>query len=105
MERTGEEESSIDLPFSDIEELVARIRVGDLPDAPETSVTLEALSNALTTSKNSRDRLQLLRSEIERALAREDVQIERLHFALKTATNDEAYYRVVRRVAETEARK
>ncbi|KAG1680719.1 hypothetical protein FOA52_008051 [Chlamydomonas sp. UWO 241] len=67
-------------------------------EEPETSATVEALTNALRTTRYSLERLELLQLELTRGIERERLQVERLEFALEKAVKDEAYYKVLRRL-------
>ena len=58
------------------------------------------LSAALEASKTSLSRLMAVQNEINRAIEREKMQIERLQFSVDKAVRDEAYYRSLRKLSE-----
>lgn len=51
------------------------------------------LKAAIMSSKSTLLKLKLVQSEVEKAIAEETKQVERLMFALNKARNDAAYYR------------
>jgi hypothetical protein len=65
-----------------------------------SSAQQDILSAALEASKNSMNRLQAIQAEVERAIERERMQVERLEFSLDKCVRDEAYYRSLRKLLE-----
>lgn len=83
--------------ISDFSSLSAAPRM-QLPPAP--SAQEDMLGAALEASRLSLSRLTAIKNEVDRAIEREQMQVERLEFAVDKATKDEAYYRVLRVLQE-----
>ncbi|GAX77460.1 hypothetical protein CEUSTIGMA_g4904.t1 [Chlamydomonas eustigma] len=78
--------------------------VGDLPTRASiletNSAQQDILAAALEASKTSMNRLLAIQAEVEKAIERERVQVERLQFSLDKCVRDEAYYRSLRKLLE-----
>ncbi|KAI7840914.1 hypothetical protein COHA_005346 [Chlorella ohadii] len=66
------------------------------PEGPRTSATEEVLTTALAQSKQSLQQLMMWREQIDRQIAAQQKQVDRMEFALNKSRGDAAYLRALK---------